>query len=133
MTRALGHSLLADFGVVPTPAVAGLRALDSSAACLVLASDGVWDAMSPAEAVRFVMHAVDQARFWTPAPLDPSTFLPVKQLLPAVAGTRTLDCSAVCLVVASAACRLCVTYQGVCFVIDTAEPARLPEHTTIHD
>ncbi len=108
MTRALGHSMLADYGVVPAPAVAGPRALGSSAACLVLASDGVWDAMSPAEAVRFVMHAVDQARFPTPAPLDPSTSLPVKQLLPAMAGAQTLDRSAVCLVVASAACRLCV-------------------------
>ncbi|KAK9840651.1 hypothetical protein WJX81_007029 [Elliptochloris bilobata] len=60
MTRALGHDLLAHHGVVPTPTVAGPRELPASAACLVLASDGVWDAMTPAEAVNFVMDAVER-------------------------------------------------------------------------
>ena len=60
MTRALGHDLLAHCGVLPTPAVAGLRALPAPAACLILASDGVWDALSPDEAVRFVMGAIQQ-------------------------------------------------------------------------
>lgn len=39
MTRALGHNMLADFGVIPTPTVVQ-RELRPEDACLVVASDG---------------------------------------------------------------------------------------------
>ena len=42
MTRALGHSMLSDFGVIWTPSVR-LHRLAPNDCCLILASDGVWD------------------------------------------------------------------------------------------
>ena len=42
MTRALGHSMLSDFGVIWTPSVR-LHRLAPGDCCLILASDGVWD------------------------------------------------------------------------------------------
>jgi Protein phosphatase 2C len=39
MTRALGHNMLADFGVIPVPTVAQ-RELQPENTCLVVASDG---------------------------------------------------------------------------------------------
>lgn len=39
MTRALGHNMLADFGVIPVPTVAQ-RELRPENTCLVIASDG---------------------------------------------------------------------------------------------
>ncbi len=42
MTRALGHSMLSDFGVIWTPSVR-LHRLAPGDCCLIVASDGVWD------------------------------------------------------------------------------------------
>ncbi len=42
MTRALGHSMLSDFGVIWAPSVR-LHRLAPGDCCLILASDGVWD------------------------------------------------------------------------------------------
>lgn len=59
VTRSLGHKLMANYGVVPTPTVRkmGLRSTD---ACLIVASDGIWDVMEPTEAVRHVMASLAQ-------------------------------------------------------------------------
>ena len=46
MTRALGHSMLSDFGVIWTPSVR-LHRLAPGDCCLILASDGVWDVRAP--------------------------------------------------------------------------------------
>eukprot|EP01023_Acetabularia_acetabulum_P007228 TRINITY_DN13075_c0_g1_i7.p1 TRINITY_DN13075_c0_g1~~TRINITY_DN13075_c0_g1_i7.p1 ORF type:complete len:246 (-),score=38.15 TRINITY_DN13075_c0_g1_i7:187-924(-) len=61
MTRALGHKLLAKFGVVYSPSIL-IRQLQSSDVCLILASDGVWDAYSHKEAVDLVMSLVSQGK-----------------------------------------------------------------------
>lgn len=50
MTRALGHGHLFPLGVVPEPAVARSH-LGPDALCLILASDGVWEVLSPSDAV----------------------------------------------------------------------------------
>ncbi len=47
MTRALGHSMLSDFGVIWAPSVR-LHRLAPGDCCLILASDGVWDVRTPA-------------------------------------------------------------------------------------
>lgn len=39
MTRALGHNMLADFGVIAIPSVIQ-REIDPADTCLILASDG---------------------------------------------------------------------------------------------
>lgn len=54
MTRALGHNMLADFGVIPVPSVSH-HTLGASDTCLLIASDGVWDSFTPLEAVEFCM------------------------------------------------------------------------------
>jgi len=61
MTRALGHKLLAKFGVVTSPFVLQ-RTLELTDVCLILASDGVWDAFSYKEAVHLVMSSVAQGK-----------------------------------------------------------------------
>jgi len=58
MSRALGHRLLTDYGLITTPEVSRLE-LEPRHCCLILASDGVWDHLSPREAVRLVMEEVD--------------------------------------------------------------------------
>jgi hypothetical protein len=42
MTRALGHKLLGDYGVICTPSVT-LRKMEQDAICLIVATDGVWE------------------------------------------------------------------------------------------
>lgn len=42
MTRALGHKLLSEYGVITTPAVASQR-LQGQDVCLIIATDGVWE------------------------------------------------------------------------------------------
>lgn len=58
MSRSLGHKLMSNYGVVPTPTVRKMS-LRSSDTCLIVASDGVWDVMDPTEAVRHVMKNID--------------------------------------------------------------------------
>eukprot|EP01025_Chloroclados_australasicus_P032005 TRINITY_DN323_c0_g1_i1.p2 TRINITY_DN323_c0_g1~~TRINITY_DN323_c0_g1_i1.p2 ORF type:complete len:348 (-),score=27.52 TRINITY_DN323_c0_g1_i1:553-1596(-) len=61
MTRALGHKLLAKFGVLITPSIS-LRMLQSTDLCLILASDGVWDAYNYTEAVNLVLSQIAQGK-----------------------------------------------------------------------
>ncbi|PRW20200.1 phosphatase 2C 12 [Chlorella sorokiniana] len=53
MTRALGHRLLADYGVIPDPSVT-FHQLRPEHVCLIVATDGVWEVLSPSEAVKIV-------------------------------------------------------------------------------
>ena len=57
MTRAIGHKHLEEFGVIARP---DIRLYDPGAddIILVLATDGVWDAMHPRDAALFVMRRV---------------------------------------------------------------------------
>uniref|UniRef100_A0A061QQJ1 Protein phosphatase n=1 Tax=Tetraselmis sp. GSL018 TaxID=582737 RepID=A0A061QQJ1_9CHLO len=57
-SRALGHHMLSNYGVIPTPEVEVLQ-LEPRHCCLIMASDGVWDHFSADEAVRAVMDSVD--------------------------------------------------------------------------
>ena len=50
MTRALGHCVLSQYGVIPRPSVQR-HTLSRDDLCLILASDGVWETCSPSEAV----------------------------------------------------------------------------------
>jgi serine/threonine protein phosphatase PrpC len=61
MTRALGHRMMQDYGVIPTPTVT-LRTLGSRDVCLIAASDGVWEGVGPSEAVRLVADALAEGR-----------------------------------------------------------------------
>lgn len=54
MSRALGHNMLADCGVISEPTISH-HTLGPSDACLVIASDGVWDCYTALEAVEFCM------------------------------------------------------------------------------
>lgn len=54
VTRSIGHRLLEDHGVIPDPTVSVVECPEE-ACCLVVATDGVWDCLSPEEAVRHVM------------------------------------------------------------------------------
>lgn len=58
VSRSLGHKLMSNYGVVPTPTVRKMS-LRSSDTVLIVASDGVWDVMDPTEAVRHVMANLD--------------------------------------------------------------------------
>jgi len=58
MTRALGHSMLSDFGVIAKPSIAQ-RTLDDNDTCLIVASDGVWDCFSPTEAIELCMDVIE--------------------------------------------------------------------------
>lgn len=53
MTRALGHKMLAEHGVIFNPSVRR-SALADGDFCLVLASDGVWDSFDDGEVVGMV-------------------------------------------------------------------------------
>lgn len=57
VTRALGHKHLAQYGVLCEPTVQTLT-LQPHDACLILASDGVWDVMDPREAANRVMDVI---------------------------------------------------------------------------
>uniref|UniRef100_A0A7S1X3X9 PPM-type phosphatase domain-containing protein n=1 Tax=Tetraselmis chuii TaxID=63592 RepID=A0A7S1X3X9_9CHLO len=58
MTRALGHRMLTDYGLISEPEVTHVM-LEPRHCCLILASDGVWPYVAPGEAVRLVMEEVD--------------------------------------------------------------------------
>eukprot|EP00899_Mesostigma_viride_P007293 jgi/Mesvir1/16565/Mv10106-RA.1 len=59
VTRALGHKLMSRGGVITTPEVTSW-AIEPHYKCLILASDGVWDVLTPGEAVRLVMDHAEQ-------------------------------------------------------------------------
>jgi serine/threonine protein phosphatase PrpC len=61
MTRALGHRMMSAYGVIPTPTVA-LRTLCPGDLCLIVASDGVWEGLDAARAVREVGDALAEGR-----------------------------------------------------------------------
>lgn len=61
MTRALGHKLMIDYGVIPTPTVS-LRRLTSHDVCIIAASDGVWEGLAPEHAVQEVCDALQAGR-----------------------------------------------------------------------
>ena len=58
MSRALGHELLQHYGLIPEPDVTRVE-LGPETCCLIMATDGVWDYLSPREAVRLVMEVVE--------------------------------------------------------------------------
>ena len=53
MTRALGHKMMYDYGVIPTPTVT-VRQLGSQDVCVIAASDGVWEGLDATRAVQEV-------------------------------------------------------------------------------
>jgi len=55
VTRALGHKNMEAYGVSDDPYVTMIQLDEEKHRCLVIASDGVWDVMTPDEVVRFVM------------------------------------------------------------------------------
>lgn len=59
MTRALGHKMLANYGVIANPSVMRVRVTPDDF-CLVLASDGVWDVYGENEVVRMVAEQAGQ-------------------------------------------------------------------------
>jgi len=61
MTRALGHRIMQDYGVIPTPTVI-VRRLEEKDVCLIAASDGVWEAMTAREVVVEVTDALADGR-----------------------------------------------------------------------
>lgn len=61
VTRCLGHRILAEHGVIPDPSVVVMDCPEE-ACCLVVASDGVWDCLSPEDAVHHVMSQAEQGR-----------------------------------------------------------------------
>jgi serine/threonine protein phosphatase PrpC len=61
MTRALGHKMMSDYGVIPTPTVT-LRTLGPQDVCIIAASDGVWEGLDPEQAVREVCDSMAQGR-----------------------------------------------------------------------
>jgi len=61
MTRALGHKLMSDYGVIPTPTVTH-RTLGPKDVCIIAASDGVWEGLDPEQAVREVCDSMAQGR-----------------------------------------------------------------------
>lgn len=58
MSRALGHCLLEEYGLISEPDVIRLQ-LEPRHCCLIAASDGVWDHLTPREAVQIVMEQMD--------------------------------------------------------------------------
>lgn len=50
MTRALGHKMMSDYGVVPTPTVT-VRKIGPKDVCVIVASDGVWEGLGACDAV----------------------------------------------------------------------------------
>jgi serine/threonine protein phosphatase PrpC len=61
MTRALGHKMMSDYGVIPTPTVT-VRSLGPKDVCIIAASDGVWEGLDPEQAVREVCDSMAQGR-----------------------------------------------------------------------
>lgn len=61
VSRALGHKHMEEYGVIPDPHVMCFEAKPEDC-CLILASDGVWDAMDGQEAVNRVMEAVGEGK-----------------------------------------------------------------------
>jgi serine/threonine protein phosphatase PrpC len=57
MTRAVGHRHLEEYGVIPRPEIKFYDLVDDDA-CIILATDGVWDAMHPRDAALFVLKRV---------------------------------------------------------------------------
>lgn len=57
VTRALGHKHLSEYGVLCEPTVNTMQ-LQPADACLIVASDGVWDVMDPREAANRVMDVI---------------------------------------------------------------------------
>jgi hypothetical protein len=53
VTRALGHRIMSESGVIPLPQLTS-QALDASARALIIASDGVWDAFDSQTAVSVI-------------------------------------------------------------------------------
>lgn len=53
MTRALGHRMMSEYGVIPTPTVT-VRQLGPQDVCVIAASDGVWEGMDAMRAVKEV-------------------------------------------------------------------------------
>ena len=66
MTRALGHIGLQHYGVIPVPYIKTFH-LGPEHCCLVLASDGVWDAMEGQAVVDHVMASYAAGRTATEA------------------------------------------------------------------
>ncbi|WPT16618.1 Putative protein phosphatase 2C 33 [Picochlorum sp. SENEW3] len=62
MTRAVGHYHLQAFGVIPSPEISFYDIDDGKDVCLILATDGVWDAMHPRDAVVFVSSSLASKR-----------------------------------------------------------------------
>ena len=61
VTRALGHVGMEVHGVTAEPYII-TRVLDENDCCLILASDGVWDRVTPEEAVNFVMDCASEGQ-----------------------------------------------------------------------
>lgn len=61
MSRALGHRVLSRLGVIPVPDVSKAQ-LPTDAVLLTIASDGIWEVLSPAEATRIVCDVLADAR-----------------------------------------------------------------------
>lgn len=62
MTRAVGHYHLQAFGVIPSPEISFYDIEDGKDVCLIIATDGVWDAMHPRDAVVFVCGSLASKR-----------------------------------------------------------------------
>ena len=61
VTRALGHPGMEVHGVIAEPYVI-TKVLSENDCCIILASDGVWDRVTPEEAVNFVMDAASEGQ-----------------------------------------------------------------------
>ncbi|CAG9467236.1 unnamed protein product [Pedinophyceae sp. YPF-701] len=57
VTRAIGHKLMESYGVVAAPTVQVME-VPPDACCLVVATDGVWDAMGAQDVIDLVMEEV---------------------------------------------------------------------------
>ena len=57
MTRAIGHFHMQDYGVIPRPDIS-FYDFEGDDVCVILASDGVWDAFHPRDAVHFVCKSI---------------------------------------------------------------------------
>ena len=61
MSRALGHKMMIEYGVIPTPTVS-IRQLDPQDVCIIAATDGVWEGLDADEAVQFVCDLMAEGR-----------------------------------------------------------------------
>lgn len=69
MTRALGHRLLSSYGVIQTPSIKR-HTLSADDLCLVVASDGLWESLSPSETVSSLCDLLSQGRSVPEAALE---------------------------------------------------------------